>query len=67
MPKKQPRERATEIEYLAWFKVNADFGPADSDVHDAMSERFIRESGKNLPDGWNYYQDGETLTDNYQQ
>ena len=60
------RNRATELEYLKWFRINADFGPGDGDVQDAMSERFIRETGKDLPDGWNYYQDGETSTDAYQ-
>lgn len=59
------RERASELEYLKWFRIHADFGPADSDVIDAMNEHFIRESGKDLPDGWNYYSDGETITDNY--
>jgi hypothetical protein len=56
-------ERATELEYLRWFRINADFGPADSDVQDIMNEKFINESGKNIPEGWNYESDGETTTD----
>lgn len=60
------RKRATELEYLKWFRCHADFGPADGDVQDEMSERFIRETGKDLPKGWNLYGDGETSTDNYQ-
>ena len=60
------RERATELEYLRWFHINADFGPADGDVRDAMAEDFIASTGKDLPDGWNFYQDGETLTDTYE-
>ena len=55
--------RATELEYLTWFRQNADFGPADSDVKDAMNESFMEETGKNLPEGWNYLSDGETTTD----
>lgn len=57
------KERATELEYLKWFRHNADFGPAESDVIDWMNERFIKETGKNLPEGWNYQSDGETSTD----
>jgi hypothetical protein len=56
-------ERASELEYLKWFRCNADFGPADGDVVDSMNERFMDETGKNLPDGWNYQSDGETTTD----
>lgn len=58
-----PRERATELEYLRWFVASADFGPAHSTVVDAMNERFMDESGKNLPEGWNFASDGETVLD----
>jgi len=58
-------ERATGLEYLKWFKINADFGPADGDIHDYMAEDFMDETGKLLAEGWNYYCDGETLTDEY--
>jgi len=57
------KERATELEYLKWFRCNADFGPADGDVQDHMNRMFMKESGKNLPEGWNYAQDGETTID----
>ena len=57
------RERATELEYLEWFRLNADFGPADSDVIDGMNQDFMRKTGKNLPEGWNYACDGETIID----
>lgn len=57
------RERATELEYLKWFRVNADFGPAEGDVIDGMNELFMKVTGKNLPEGWNFQQDGETTTD----
>jgi hypothetical protein len=57
------KERATELEYLTWFKQSADFGPADSDVQDQMKRDFIQETGKNIPEGWNFFSDGETITD----
>ena len=57
------KERATELEFLKWFRRNADFGPADSDVKDMMTQDFMEETGKNLPEGWNYLSDGETTTD----
>lgn len=62
---KESRPRATELEYLKWFRQNADFGPADSDVKEIMDENFMRETQKNLPEGWNFYSDGETLTDTF--
>jgi hypothetical protein len=57
------RERATELEYLEWFRQTADFGPADSDVKESMNHDFMEESGKNLPKGWNLASDGETSLD----
>ncbi len=56
-------ERASEIEWLKWFVQRADFGPAHGDVFEAMQEQFMDETGKNLPEGWNYGQDGETIID----
>lgn len=57
------RPRATALEYLTWFRRTADFGPADSDVKEHLNRCFMEETGKNLPDGWNYASDGETLLD----
>lgn len=57
------RDRATELEYLKWFRIESDFGPADSDVKDLMNHQFIEETGKNIPEGWNFRSDGETTTD----
>ena len=57
------RKRATELEYLKWFRINADFGPADSDVIDMLNQQFMKETGMNLPEGWNYAQDNETIID----
>jgi len=56
-------ERATEIEYLKWFCQEADFGPADSDIRDRMQQIFMDKTGKNIPEGWNYASDGETVVD----
>ena len=41
-----------EVEYLRWFKQNADFGPADSDVHAIMDEQYTKDTGKPVPAGW---------------
>jgi len=57
------RERATALEYLTWFRCNADFGPAHGDVVQMLNEAFMRETGKNLPEGWNIASDGETCLD----
>lgn len=57
------RPRATELEYLRWFRNNADFGPAHSDVISAYDRGFMDETGKNLPEGWNIGDDGETCLD----
>jgi hypothetical protein len=55
----EQKSRASELEYLKWFRVNADFGPADGDVKDSMNEQFMKETGKLLPKGWNYDSSGE--------
>lgn len=57
------RKRATECEWFEWFYQNADFGPADSDVRTILKERFMNETQKNLPNGYNYAEDGETIID----
>lgn len=56
-----PKERATELEYLKWFRQTADFGPADGDVKDSLNRSFMEETGKLLPEGWNYDSSGEKL------
>lgn len=43
---KKEKEYATEIEYLKWFRIEADFGPADGDVKDCMDRKFEKETGK---------------------
>lgn len=45
-------EAMAEVKYLTWFKQHADFGPADSDVHEAMNEQYTRETGCPVPPGW---------------
>ena len=44
--------KATELEWLQWFYETADFGPADGDVRDLMKQEFTKETGKELPDGY---------------
>lgn len=41
-----------ELEYLRWFFGNADFGPADGDVRYYMNERYTKQTGKPVPDGY---------------
>jgi hypothetical protein len=41
-----------ELDYLRWFKQNADFGPADGDVHAIMDEQYTKETGKPVPTDW---------------
>ncbi|CAB4212810.1 hypothetical protein UFOVP1444_32 [uncultured Caudovirales phage] len=50
--KTKKQEEATELEYLKWFKINADFGPADGDVQYIMNENFESETGKRVPKNW---------------
>ena len=57
------RERATELEYLKWWRMNCDFGPGDGDAQEAMNKAFMEGTGKNIPEGWNFAADGETILD----
>ena len=41
-----------ELEYLRWFRQNADFGPAHSDVIYWMDIQYTRETGKHVPYEW---------------
>jgi hypothetical protein len=50
---KKKKEKATELEFLQWFYVNVDFGPAHGDVIYTLKESFKDETGKDLPDGYN--------------
>jgi hypothetical protein len=45
-------EQAAELAYLKWFKQNADFGPADTDVHMGMDETYEYETGNRVPKDW---------------
>lgn len=46
------KDKATPLEFLEWFYINADFGPADSDVYYYLKQKFMEETGKNLPEGF---------------
>lgn len=43
-----------ELKYLTWFAQNADFGPADGDVKTWLQEKYEKETGNKVPDGWKY-------------
>ena len=45
-------EKQAEYDYLRWFAINADFGPADEDVRHYLRERYEKETGKPVPAGW---------------
>jgi hypothetical protein len=45
---------ATELAWLKWFCIEADFGPADGDVRMFLKERFEEETGTLVPKGWRY-------------
>jgi hypothetical protein len=51
-------ERATELEWLQYFYQTADFGPAHEDVVSIIQDRFKEETGKDLPEGyeWDEYE-----------
>lgn len=53
LPSKE-KERATELEYLRYFfhKVQPCLGPADSEIIEMIGERFCKETGKDLPEGY---------------
>ena len=45
---------ATELEWLIWFANNADFGPADFDVHMIMENKFEKTKNKRVPKNWTW-------------
>ena len=59
------KEIATELEFLEWFYIESDFGPADSDIRDSMKLKFIRRSNKCLPKCYDYMSDGESSINKY--
>lgn len=45
-------EEASELEYLKWFAIYADFGPAHGDVIHYMQQDFEQQTGKRVPANW---------------
>jgi hypothetical protein len=45
-------EEADELEYLRWFRANADFGPAHENVIAVLHRDFTNETGKLPPKEW---------------
>jgi hypothetical protein len=50
--KPRPVDHTKELAYLRWFKQNADFGPADGDVHRNMDDAYESRTGNKVPDNW---------------
>lgn len=50
-------ELEAERHYLNWFRMAADFGPADYDVVVAMQAEYEKQTGKPVPEGWRYKDD----------
>lgn len=46
--------RASDLVYLRFFYQEADFGPAHSDVVAFINEAFKDQTGKNIPEGYDY-------------
>jgi hypothetical protein len=53
-PEYNKSKYATELEWLAWFAQEADFGPADGDVHYILENRFEKKTGKKVPREWTW-------------
>lgn len=53
-----PKEKATELEFLKYFYGHADFGPADSDVRVGLKECFMDRTGKDMPSGYELSEEG---------
>lgn len=47
-------ERASELEWLQWFYSTCDFGPAHEDVIMLLQKKFTEETGKAIPEGYEY-------------
>ncbi len=54
---------ASKEEWLEWFFLNADFGPADFDVKYAYEDLFERRTGKKVPVEWSVRCDEELEED----
>lgn len=48
------QDYATELEYLAWFYANADFGPAHEDVMCGLQDDFKNATGRRVPKDYDY-------------
>lgn len=55
-------ERATKDEWLEWFYCYADFGPSHGDVSDNLKLQFMKDTQRRLPEGYDYWSDGEKIT-----
>ena len=51
-PENEESRAATELEYLRWFFIHIDFGPAHEDVVDLLNDQFQEQTGRLLPEGY---------------
>lgn len=51
---KEKEAMREELEFLAYFAREADFGPGDGDVQIMIRENYTRETGKEVPENWSY-------------
>ena len=49
-------EQQAEFDFLTWFYINADFGPADGDVRNYLREQYEDQTGKQVPPGYRGYE-----------
>jgi hypothetical protein len=45
-------KEATELAYLKWFRIYADFGPAHGDVVRYLDQQFEDATGTRVPENW---------------
>ena len=41
-----------EMDYLAWFRVHCDFGPAHGDVISSIEKEYEKSTGSKVPNKW---------------
>ncbi len=51
------KELEAENQYLTFFRQNADFGPAHSDVVELIHEAYTARTGLPVPSDWSYEDD----------
>jgi hypothetical protein len=47
-------EDENELDFLRWFYINCDFGPADEDVRAILIDEYKKETGRDMPSGYDW-------------